>query len=195
MFVYISIATICWILLKSVLCAITNPDKRDRFFVNIINWILLTIPSTYFYYYDYYQSQYISIIITNAFLHIVTWNIFLEIYFYFVHRYFHENKFLYTYIHKIHHTGIPNSILDVQYAHPLETILVTIPSFWGWPIFLDLIGFKMNLYALIIMYIVSTYNNINNHIEDNFHMSHHKKWNCNYGTTSILDRFMNTYTA
>lgn len=198
MFVYISIISLVYILYLCVRTAVTDRTKRDRLNLNILNWLLLTIPGFYFFNTDFFTTDidnilFIGIYALHTSIQLILWNIFLEIYFYFSHRFFHENTFLYKNIHKVHHTGMPNSMLDVQYVHPIETLLITIPSFWLWPIIIDLLGFKINLLALILMNIISTYNNIQNHIIDNFHMTHHKKWQCNYGTTSILDKIMKTY--
>ena len=43
--------------------------------------------------------------------------------FYCVHRFIFHNKFLYDYIHKIHHHAIVPVKLHTFYAHPIENII------------------------------------------------------------------------
>lgn len=49
-----------------------------------------------------------------------------DTFFYFFHRYMHENNYLFKTIHKIHHKASPPFALDFMYVHPLEWMLGTI---------------------------------------------------------------------
>ncbi|KAL6274814.1 hypothetical protein ACE6H2_025506 [Prunus campanulata] len=43
---------------------------------------------------------------------------------YFMHRYMHQNKFLYKYIHSHHHTLLAPYAFGALYNHPLEGLMV-----------------------------------------------------------------------
>lgn len=165
-----------------------NPHKKYKLKLNLLNWFLIISANLLFLKYDnnynYFQLFNLSL------FHLFFWNIFIEIYFYTSHRLFHEIPFLYKYIHKLHHNDIPDCILDAQWVHPLETILITIPSYLIWPfIWNDPIPYQI----LLIMATISSYDNINNHIRDCLHMNHHIYFNYNYGTLYIFDKLFNTY--
>ena len=52
-------------------------------------------------------------------------------YFYFLHRLMHENKFIYKTIHKIHHRAITPMPFEYIYVHPLEWSSGMIGPFLG----------------------------------------------------------------
>ena len=49
-----------------------------------------------------------------------------DLFFYFYHRYLHENKFLLKHIHSIHHRATKPFPLEYLYAHPLEWMTGTL---------------------------------------------------------------------
>ena len=57
--------------------------------------------------------------------------IFDDAFFYILHRIMHENKFIYTKIHKIHHRANSPIPLDYIYVHPLEWMSGFIGPFIG----------------------------------------------------------------
>lgn len=164
-----------------------NPNKKYKIWLNIFNWLLIYIPNIYF-----INKQSDKLTIKSIIFHIIMWNIMIEIYFYFTHRLSHINKFIYRNIHKVHHKDISNCVLDAQWVHPLETIFITIPTFWLWPyiwLFFGIISYEL----LIFFQIITFYFNITSHIYDGPHITHHKYVNTNFGELMILDKLMGTY--
>lgn len=162
-----------------------NPNKRYKLWLNILNWILIYIPNFYFKNFD-------NLTVKSFFFHLIMWNLIIEFYFYFTHRLFHKINFLYRNIHKLHHRGISNCVLDAQWVHPLETILINIPTFWLWPYLW--LYFGVIPYEILIFFEITTiYFNMTSHIYDGSHITHHKYINSNFGELMILDKFFGTY--
>lgn len=127
-----------------------------------------------------------------------------DVWFYFMHRYLHTNKFLLRKIHSIHHRAHTPFPLEYLYVHPFEWMLGTfglfiayiiiiavmplnIYAFWGFVLFRNLheihIHSDLNLPFLKLPFISP--------VED--HDVHHAKLNGNYASTfRFWDRIMNT---
>jgi methylsterol monooxygenase len=129
-----------------------------------------------------------------------------DVYFYFFHRYNHENKWLYKKIHRIHHKAFNPIPLEYLYVHPLEWMGGTV----GIAATAALIGFTMgeincwpfwafalvrNLHELEIhsglKSIFSQYIPFNGTTEH--HDLHHAKLKGNYASTfSFWDKLFKT---
>jgi sterol desaturase/sphingolipid hydroxylase (fatty acid hydroxylase superfamily) len=106
--------------------------------------------------------------------------------FYYMHYWSHF--ILYSKIHKVHHEWTNTCALAAAYAHPVEFMLVNLPSFLIPPIITGSNWFITNLWFMIATTSVvidhSGYKNI--HYSE-FHWKHHKSSNANYGTNTIGD--------
>eukprot|EP01084_Bolivina_argentea_P088253 159356_1 len=51
-----------------------------------------------------------------------------DVYFYITHRLFHEIKFVYQHIHKLHHTYVNPMVTSAAACHPIEDIIVNVGS-------------------------------------------------------------------
>lgn len=124
--------------------------------------------------------------------------------FYWLHRSFHK-KYLYKYIHSIHHRYIIPIAPAALYAHPIEHIMcnnlaIIIPFLF--------IGLRYDflLYSTILGSTYTTLSHTNYDIiiknfkiqiaydknKEMAHYIHHKKFNYNYGFGSILDKIFGT---
>lgn len=121
---------------------------------------------------------------------------------YFFHRYSHENRWLYRYMHQLHHQyrQVEHSVYSLFYVHPVEMILSNICFFSGIFIFeTDL--FTCFLFGSISSILVAAghsgieLDGLSNLLLDpKFHQLHHEKFNCNYAEhTYIMDRMFGTY--
>lgn len=69
------------------------------------------------------SSTTIIMLLIRWIIEVVTYFIVFDAYFYFIHRLFHTNKYLYHWIHKAHHESIsPNAVAGVSF-NPLEGTL------------------------------------------------------------------------
>jgi sterol desaturase/sphingolipid hydroxylase (fatty acid hydroxylase superfamily) len=114
-----------------------------------------------------------------------------ELYMHRVHLIMHKVKFLYSYIHSVHHTTKGSDFSLAFYLHPLETIFFIYPNLMLGPIVLHCyLGFLYKE-AMIIWTILATFYFIWSHsgvIDSPYmpdvksHFSHHKYLNGNYGS-------------
>lgn len=113
-----------------------------------------------------------------------------QLYFYFSHRLFHT-KYLFKYIHYIHHEAINVYPLVANYCHPLELLLVNLPS-----TVLGVILTEMSWKLSYIWYSFFTIHSMMDHykwIYSEHHNKHHEKMKYNYSTWSIIDKIFRTY--
>ncbi len=128
-----------------------------------------------------------------------------DVWFYFLHRYLHQNKYLLKKIHSIHHRAHTPFPLEYLYAHPLEWILGTIGPFLGYA-FIILV-MPLNIYAFWAFALFRNLHEIHIHSDLNLpllknipfispvedHDVHHAKLDGNYASTfRIWDRIMKT---
>ncbi|PHR28244.1 MAG: hypothetical protein COA38_12405 [Fluviicola sp.] len=128
-----------------------------------------------------------------------------DVWFYFMHRYMHHNKYLLKKVHSIHHRAHPPFPMEYLYTHPFEWMLGTIGPFLGY-IFIILV-MPLNIYAFWTFALLRNLHEIHIHsdlklpllknipfvsaVED--HDLHHAKLNGNYASTfRIWDRIMKT---
>ncbi len=120
-----------------------------------------------------------------------------DVFFYFYHRYMHENKYLLGKIHAIHHRASPPFPLEYLYNHPLEWMLGFIGPILG---FLT-IGFMspISIYTVIIFGAIRNLREIHLHSDLNLpilskiplisktkhHDDHHSKLDGNYSSIFV----------
>lgn len=185
------------IVLSLVVSYYKNPEKRHKFVINLLNWIIIFLPNFYFVNYNFKineNNSFLTVIFVSI-LHFIIWNIVLEIYFYWSHRIIHEIPFLYRKIHKQHHNSVPICVLDAQWANPIETLIIVVPSYWLWPFISEILfGNCLTNQVLIIMSLLSSFDSIKNHIsQNNFHIRHHINPKYNFGTIGIFDWIFKTH--
>ena len=119
-----------------------------------------------------------------------------DMYFYFLHRYMHKNKFIYKTIHKIHHRANTPMPIEYIYVHPLEWSSGMIGPFLGM-IIIGGISFEAYLMYLIIrnLHEIHIHSGIMTSIihkvfpfygNNEHHDIHHSKRDGNYGSTFTL---------
>eukprot|EP01114_Cavostelium_apophysatum_P003140 TRINITY_DN1289_c0_g1_i1.p1 TRINITY_DN1289_c0_g1~~TRINITY_DN1289_c0_g1_i1.p1 ORF type:complete len:297 (+),score=47.82 TRINITY_DN1289_c0_g1_i1:104-994(+) len=121
---------------------------------------------------------------------------------YWLHRMLHI-PFLYKRIHKVHHRYAAPFGLSASYAHPLEVIILGIPTFLG-PFILQthyIVFFSFILYRQLDA--VATHSGydlphpldiLSFHGGIKMHDYHHKTFNCNYSSRfTYMDKFFGTY--
>lgn len=117
-----------------------------------------------------------------------------EVMFFYSHRWLHENKKMYSRVHKLHHTWTaPISVVAI-YAHPFEHVVSNLlPPFAG------IVLVRAHVATLFIHTIVGIMHTQAVHsgyffCDDNgMHDEHHRKFNVNYGVFGILDWYYGSY--
>ena len=128
-----------------------------------------------------------------------------DAWFYFFHRWLHENKFMLRHIHSIHHRATTPFPLEYLYAHPLEWMLGMIGVGIGFA--LILIVMPINVYALWTFGLLRNLHEIHIHSDlqlpffsnvpflskTKHHDDHHSKLEGNYASTfNWMDRIFKT---
>ena len=128
-----------------------------------------------------------------------------DAWFYFFHRWLHENKFMLRHIHSIHHRATTPFPLEYLYAHPLEWMLGMIGVVIGFA--LILIVMPINVYAIWIFGLLRNLHEIHIHSDlelpffsnvpflskTKHHDAHHSKLAGNYASTfNWMDRIFKT---
>lgn len=129
-----------------------------------------------------------------------------DVWFYFIHRMMHTNKYLYKKIHSVHHTTIPPIPLDYLFVHPLEALVGSIGLIIG-VLFLFLIDGNINFYVVAAYSLYRALHEIAIHsgfqiIPKKYlgfiggakhHFNHHKFHNGNYASAfTYLDKLFGT---
>jgi sterol desaturase/sphingolipid hydroxylase (fatty acid hydroxylase superfamily) len=129
---------------------------------------------------EYNESNHTDII------KLITSGLLGESIFFYLHYWSHF--ILYPKIHKVHHEWKNTCAIAAAYAHPIEYICVSLPSFLFPPMITGLNWYYSNIWFMIATTSVvidhSGYNIIN---ASKFHWDHHKYSNVNYGTNTIGD--------
>ena len=128
-----------------------------------------------------------------------------DIFFYFYHRWLHENKYMLKTVHSIHHRATKPFPLEYLYAHPIEWMLGMIGAFLGFAILL--IFMPVNIYAFWIFGGLRNLHEIHIHSDlelpvsskipllskTKHHDDHHAKLTGNYSSTFLwMDRLFKT---
>jgi sterol desaturase/sphingolipid hydroxylase (fatty acid hydroxylase superfamily) len=160
--------------------------KLDILFLNIYILIPITFISLFYFqpiiniYDNFYREIYLLLI--NI--------IFGDIWFYSLHRLFH-NKILYKYIHKLHHSDKnPIGILSFH-SHPIECIVVNMGS-----IYIIHYVFVCSTIQYFIVWTTIVFNSIlsshSRSYKNKKHHIHHKLLNYNFGVDIFMDRLFKT---
>lgn len=110
--------------------------------------------------------------------------------FYWIHRGFHINKFLFKY-HIVHHKYSLPIGMRAAYTHPVD-------YFFGNMVPLGIIPFLLgtDFYTISLIMWLSIKNTIvnehSNYNDNDHHLKHHKYYNCNYGTI-FYDKLFGTF--
>ena len=128
-----------------------------------------------------------------------------DLFFYFLHRWMHENKTLLKAVHSIHHRATAPLALEYLYVHPFEWMMGYVGPFIGLLVigsFFDLSCWTFWIYMLIRnlheLDIHSGFKSLFSHWipfwgESEHHDQHHEKLNGNYASTfTIWDRVFDT---
>ena len=128
-----------------------------------------------------------------------------DIWFYFFHRWLHQNKFMLKHVHSIHHRATTPFPLEYLYAHPLEWMLGMIGIVIAFA--LILIIMPINIFALWIFGLLRNLHEIHIHSDlelpffskipflskTKHHDDHHAHLNGNYSSTfNWMDRIFKT---
>ena len=128
-----------------------------------------------------------------------------DIWFYFFHRWLHENKFMLKHVHSIHHRATTPFPLEYLYAHPIEWMLGMIGVVIAFA--LILVVMPMNIYALWLFGMLRNLHEIHIHSDlelpffskipflskTKHHDDHHARLKGNYASTfSWMDRIFKT---
>jgi 4-alpha-methyl-delta7-sterol-4alpha-methyl oxidase len=128
-----------------------------------------------------------------------------DIFFYFYHRWLHENKYMLKTVHSIHHRATKPFPLEYLYAHPIEWMLGMIGAFLGFAILLTFM--EVNIYAFWIFGALRNLHEIHIHSDlelpvsskipllskTKHHDDHHAKLTGNYSSTFMwMDRLFKT---
>ena len=128
-----------------------------------------------------------------------------DIFFYFYHRWLHENKYMLKTVHSIHHRATKPFPLEYLYAHPVEWLLGIIGAFLGFAILFMFM--PVNLYAFWIFGGLRNLHEIHIHSDlelpisskipllskTKHHDDHHAKLTGNYSSTFVwMDRLFKT---
>ncbi len=176
----------------------SNRDKKyfdkhkSLFLINVLILMFFVFLGFYFFE-DFIIDQTSSFSFFNLFFHLLVILIFDDTFFYFLHRFMHENKYVYYKIHKIHHEANSPIPIDYIYVHPLEWMSGFIGPFIG-----ILILGGVNIYTFWLYLIIRNLHELDIHsgIKSSFlnktipfagtnehHDKHHALRNGNYSST------------
>ncbi len=128
-----------------------------------------------------------------------------DVFFYFMHRYLHENKYLLKKIHSIHHRATTPFPLEYLYAHPLEWMSGMLGVVIAFALILVIM--PINVYAFLIFGLLRNLHEIQIHSDlelpliskipfvskTRHHDDHHAKLTGNYASTFVwMDKIFKT---
>lgn len=169
-------------------------QRFGLYFINLVVLIAFSGMGAYALY-DFIDTSFSSIWIIGA--QVLFAFVIDDIWFYFMHRYMHENKFLLKKIHSIHHRSTTPFPLEYLYAHPLEWMSGMIGSAIAF--LLILFVMPINVYAFWTFGVIRNLHEIHIHsdLELPFlskiplisktkqHDDHHAKLDGNYASTFL----------
>ena len=95
-------------------------ERMPLYLFNFFMLLLFAGVGTYFLY-DFFEVSSFSLLV--ILFQVLFAFIIDDLYFYFMHRWMHENKFILRKIHSIHHRATTPFPLEYLYGHPLEWIM------------------------------------------------------------------------
>ncbi len=175
---------------KNAELRVTNLDKYINSFSTVfMNVFIYSFPVFYLINIFYVPGHFNLL---KSALTIIISKYFSNIFFYYAHRYSHQNKFLYQF-HRVHHYYSMPIGMRSAYTHPIDFVFFNMIPLGITPFLLS-----ADRFTIVFMIISGIHNTIvkeHSYIEeDNHHMIHHKYSNCNYGEVWI-DKLMETYRA
>ncbi|MDB5228267.1 MAG: sphinganine C4-monooxygenase 1 [Bacteroidota bacterium] len=129
-----------------------------------------------------------------------------DVWFYFIHRLMHINRFLYRKIHSVHHRAVPPIPMDYLFAHPIEAMGAAFGLIIG-VIVLILISGNASIYVLAVYSFYRTIHELAVHSgfqiipekylgwigSSHHHFKHHKYHKGNYASAfTYLDKIFGT---
>ena len=171
----------------------------------IFNFIILLIFSgvgTYFMYdlFDVQNTPWWMIAIQVVLAFVID-----DIWFYMIHRWLHENKFMLKHVHSIHHRATTPFPLEYLYAHPAEWMIGMLGVVFGFG--LMLLFMPVSIYSLWIFGGLRNLHEIHIHSDlqlpilsklpliskTKHHDDHHSKLTGNYSSTFVwMDKIFKT---
>ena len=117
-------------------------ERMPLYLFNFFTLLLFAGVGTYFLY-DFFEVSSFSLLM--ILFQVIFAFIIDDLYFYFMHRWMHENKFILRKIHSIHHRATTPFPLEYLYGHPLEGIMGMVGVVLGFG--LILLVMPINIYA------------------------------------------------
>lgn len=171
---------------------------------NILLLVLVSSTALYFIYPIFFDSS-LKLNLVIAVFQIFFILFIDDLFFYFLHRWMHENKVILKTIHRIHHKATFPLALDYLYVHPLEWMMGYIGPFLG----LIIIGsfFEVSCWAFWSYILIRNLHELDIHSgfkslfskwipfwgKCEHHDKHHEILNGNYASTfTIWDYLFNT---
>ena len=167
-------------------------DHTPLFVINVLTLMLFVFIGFYFFK-DFIIDADIDVTFFNLIFPLFVILIFDDTFFYFLHRFMHENKYIYKKIHKIHHRANSPIPIDYIYVHPIEWMSGFIGPFIG----ILLLG-GISIYTFWLYFIIRNLHELDIHsgLKSSFlnrsfpfsgtnehHDLHHAKRNGNYAST------------
>jgi sterol desaturase/sphingolipid hydroxylase (fatty acid hydroxylase superfamily) len=177
-------------------------QRMPLFLFNFVLLLAMSGSGAYFLY-DLLETEWTSTLVIGA--QVLFAFVIDDVWFYFMHRMMHENKFLLKNIHSIHHRATTPFPLEYLYAHPLEWMLGMIGVVIGF--LLILLIMPINVYAFLIFGLIRNLHEIHIHSDlelpilskipliskTRHHDDHHAKLNGNYSSTfTWMDKIFKT---
>jgi methylsterol monooxygenase len=164
------------------------------YFFNLVVLIAFSAGGAYALY-DYIDTSFSSVWIIAA--QVIAAFVIDDVWFYFMHRYMHENKYLLKKIHSIHHRSSTPFPLEYLYAHPLEWMTGMVGSAIAFLLILAIM--PINVYAFWIFGVIRNLHEIQIHSDlelpvisklpiiskTRHHDDHHAKLDGNYASTFL----------
>jgi len=125
---------------------------------------------------------------------ITVWMVVEEVFFFYLHRLMHENKWLYQTVHKIHHKWHAPVALIAIYCHPVEHLLCNILPLLLGPLLCGSHIAASGIYLATGMIHTTAVHSGYWCCDDNgMHDEHHAKLSVNFGIFGVMDTLYGTY--
>ena len=173
-------------------------ERMPLYLFNFFTLLVFSGVGTYFLF-DFFEVSSFSLLV--ILFQVLFAFIIDDLYFYFMHRWMHENKFILRKIHSIHHRATTPFPLEYLYGHPFEWIMGMFGVVFGFG--LILLVMPINIYAFWLFGALRNLHEIHIHSdlklpfiskipfisETKHHDDHHAKLTGNYSSTfTWMDR-------